>query len=935
MENIQYAGEALWIGQICKAFLFSGFVSAMLSVISYILAVQQKGASTEGSWKQMGKLAFMVHGVSILSLLAMMFYAMVNHHYEYVYVFDHVSGDLPMKYILSAFWEGQEGSFLLWMFWHIVIGFVLVKKDDQWHSAVMAMIALAEVWLTSMLLGIHIDVFGENYRIGSNPMMLLRDINAAPIFNNADYLSLIKGRGLNPLLQNYWMTIHPPTVFLAFALSIVPFAYAIAALWQRTFTEWLRAVLPWALMAAAILGISLIMGSLWAYEALSFGGYWAWDPVENTSLVPWIILVGGIHTNLMARATGHGTRSTFIFYIAGFLLIVYSTLLTRSGILGDTSAHAFTEMGLEWQLTFFLITFGVIGLAYYLWRIKEIPTIKKEESLYSREFWMYVGSLVLLFSAVLIDASSSLPVYNKIARYFDPSFVGNVIRDPITHYNKYQLWIAFFTGILSGLAVWLRYRNETSPKKSYYTLLGVHLVVALLATYLTSLWIQLPQWQYVLMAVSSWFAISSNLHYLVSNIRLDQKTSSAGIAHFGFGLMAIGLLASGLNYKNLSNPFLFKGLFADNGEEEKYIQLIKNQPIIVKDYVVSYEKDTLIGKARFYDIKFKQMAGKGNELIFSDSFLTRPNAVYANDFSKIAAFNPDTRHYWNKDIFTCVVSLPPSIADSEQAAMMEDSIKYSTHELVVGQMLQLKNGHLTITDIHYRPQHPEYQDHHHDVGFEIAYTAVDKSGKKYDGLAAIGLDGSILYKYAGKVENLGMRIRPGEKLMDQLLTTEDQLEYSTIKLRQNEEAEYNGMHFSIKGFDKKTDSLRYKSEAGDIAISGLVDISYNNHTYQTTPIFVIRDSAPMSIKDYVPELGLHVRLSAIDPQTGIFEMKMARDKRTEKSIPVEIAMDVPRSDYIVLEAKIFPGINLYWAGSVLMMIGLLMSWYFNTKSKRP
>lgn len=932
MDKIQYVGEALWIGHLCKAFILGGFAAALFSTFSYVLASVGKPQSAP-SWKRLGNIGFGIHALLIVSLLGLMFYAMVKQHYEYSYVFDHVSGDLPMKYILSAFWEGQEGSFLLWMFWHLVIGAVLIRINDEFNTEVMAVVMLAEVWLNSMLLGVYLP-FGEELKIGSNPMMLIREITAAPIFNNADYLSLIQGRGLNPLLQNYWMTIHPPFIFAAFALTVVPFGYAIAALRKGEYHQWLRPVLPWALFGTAILGISLIMGSLWAYEALSFGGYWAWDPVENTSLVPWIILVGGIHTNLIAKSTGRAIKSTLLFYLGGFLMIVYSTLLTRSGILGDTSAHAFTEMGLEWQLTFFLLSFVLLGTLLVSLRYKNIAVPAKEESIYSREFWMYVGGLVLFFSALLINASSSLPVFNTIIRYFDPSYIGRVIKDPIAHYNKYQLWISVFIALFSAITVWLQYKNSEQPKQKWMVQILFYLVGSVLLTWLTSLWIQLPEWHYLLMAATAWFTVIANGHYLIDAMARNAKAMGAALAHVGFGIMAIGILASGLNFSYLSNPFVFKGLFGGEGDEEKYIQLIKNKPLLVKDYVVTYEADTLIGKARHYDISFKQLGGDSSGQVFIDSFITRPNAVYANDFSKIAAFNPDTRHYAGKDIFTCVVSLPAQVADAEQAKKMEDSLQYTAISAEAGDSVKLDNKVLVVDGLQFPPQHEEFINHRHDVGFEVGYHIIDEAGKKENGRCAIGLDGSLLYKYAGKHENLGWRIRPSEKLIDQWLSPEDELNYGVLSMQKGETVTWQGYTFSISGFDKNVDTTRYKAEQGDISIMGLVEVKKDEKAYLSRPIFVLRGNAPMSIKDYVIEEGLHVRLSAIDPATGTFELKVAKDKRLNPSFPLEIATNVPRSDYIVLEAKIFPGINLYWVGSIMMMLGLLMAWWFKYKENK-
>ena len=123
-----------------------------------------------------------------------------------------------------------------------------------------------------------------------------------------------------------------------------------------------------------------MMGAAWAYESLTFGGYWAWDPVENASLVPWLIMIAGIHTLLIYKHSGYSLRATYLFFILSFVFILYSTFLTRSGILGDSSVHAFTDLGMNWQLLAFLLVFVVPALSYFFYRYKDIPAIKKEES---------------------------------------------------------------------------------------------------------------------------------------------------------------------------------------------------------------------------------------------------------------------------------------------------------------------------------------------------------------------------------------------------------------------------------------------------------------------------------------------------------------------------------------------------------------------------
>src|ERR1035437_1894038 len=247
------------------------------------------------------------------------------------------------------------------------------------------------------------------------------------------------------------MTIHPPTLFFGFALAVVPFAYALTALWKRDFTGWQKAALPWAYTGVMVLGLGVLMGGAWAYEALSFGGFWAWDPVENASMVPWLTLVGGAHVLLINKTRGNSIFSGFILALVSFILVLYSTFLTRSGILGSSSVHSFTDLGMQKQLLLYLLTFiflsvlllqsnknlrlGYLCLTLVLFILVFTFTIqpsilltvwgsisavliftgyfigfpkdKSEEPVYSREFWMFAASFVLFLSAVTITIFTS------------------------------------------------------------------------------------------------------------------------------------------------------------------------------------------------------------------------------------------------------------------------------------------------------------------------------------------------------------------------------------------------------------------------------------------------------------------------------------------------------------------------------------------------
>jgi len=277
-----FEGEHLLPGHIGQFFVILAFGAALLSTISYYFATTNTN-KLDNSWLRMARLAFYANSISILGVCTCLFYIIYNHYFEYHYAWSYTSRSLPVYYIVSGFWNGQEGGFLLWTFWQAVLGNVLIRRAKSWEKPVMTVVSLSQLWLASMILGIQF--FGA--RIGSSPFLLLRNAIEAPIFSQPNYLSFIKdGQGMNPLLQNYWMVIHPPTLFLGLASVVVPFAYAIAGLWQKRYKEWIGQAIPYALFSGMILGTGVIMGSLWAYESLSFGGFWAWDPVENASIFP-------------------------------------------------------------------------------------------------------------------------------------------------------------------------------------------------------------------------------------------------------------------------------------------------------------------------------------------------------------------------------------------------------------------------------------------------------------------------------------------------------------------------------------------------------------------------------------------------------------------------------------------------------------------------
>ncbi|HCM74752.1 MAG TPA: cytochrome C biogenesis protein, partial [Cytophagales bacterium] len=436
--------------------------------------------------------------------------------------------------------EGQEGSFLLWIFWQALIGIVIIHTQKNWEAPVMVVFALVQAFLASMILGIVIPF--ADLKIGSSPFILLRDALDDPIFKMQPNFVPADGSGLNPLLQNYWMVIHPPTLFLGFALTIVPFAFCIAGLWEKKYAEWIKPALPWTLLGGAVLGLGILMGGYWAYETLNFGGYWNWDPVENAVYVPWLILIASIHTMIVYKNNQTALKTSIILVISVFILILYSTFLTRSGILGDASVHSFTDLGLSGQLLIYLLFFTLVSIVLAAVRWKEIPSSEKEVSTYSREFWIFLGATTLCLMGFQVIIPTSIPVYNSIVGLFGGTSNLAPPADQIAFYSKFQLWFGVAVALLSGTGqfFWYNKIDKSKLKKELLTPVLISLIVFALIISIA----RVSEPSYVILTLAGVYIIVSNLKVLKSVIKVNPALSGGALSHIGIGLSLLGIMFS-------------------------------------------------------------------------------------------------------------------------------------------------------------------------------------------------------------------------------------------------------------------------------------------------------------------------------------------------------------------------------------------------------
>jgi cytochrome c-type biogenesis protein CcmF len=783
---MEFEGEHLLPGQIGHFFVLLAFIASIISTIAYATAGYKKDLTEKKSWLNFARIAFITQLVSAIIIFVTIFYICANHYFEYMYAYKHASKELEPKYLLACIWEGQEGSFLLWTCWHSVLGIFIILKSKEWEAPVMTVISFAQFFLLMMIVGIYVG----DVRLGSNPFTLTRNEIAGPIFSQANYLSFIKdGVGLNVLLRNYWMVIHPPILFLGFASTIIPFAYAYAGIQTKRFGDWVTPALPWALFCACVLGVGIMMGGKWAYESLSFGGYWAWDPVENASLVPWLIVVAGLHTMVIFKATGHSLKASYLFVFLTFIFILYSTFLTRTGILGDTSVHAFTDAGkaINIMILLFLASFTIPSLVLLLVYSKKIPSVQKEEKTNSREFWMFIGSLVFFLSAMFIIAKTSVPVYNKI--------FGTKIAQPEDvefSYNKVIVLVAIIIGLLSAITQYFKYK-KTEPGYIFKKI-ATPTVAAAVVTTLLAIFYPLTYYKmgagflgaaYVALFASI-YSVIANASYIWTGLNGKLKAAGGSIAHLGFALMIAGILISSSNKQVISSSSANGINLQISGKDPMTRQtdnpldnltLMRQVPAKMGPYEVTYLRDSFGNEKgrRFYELLFQRKDITTKKVL--EQFTLWPDVYIMKDNNMSS--NPDTKSYLGKDVFTYISY---AINKSKE----EDTTKFIIKEMAEGDTAFYSNGIIILNRVVKNPDNQKYHFKPTDAALMADITLISKDSLHYNASPLIQVDQfgvnqvddtvyaqNMYVKFAGVTDN--QKIKIGIKESDKLI------EYVTLK----------------------------------------------------------------------------------------------------------------------------------------------------------
>ena len=491
-----------------------GNITVYVSFLALIVATGAFVLNARGN-KTSLKCAHLSFGVASVALIVgcvILMVAILTHDFSIEYVTQYSSRDLPLIYLVSAFWAGQMGTFLLWAGILGVCGLVVMRRKGKLESGAMAIISLVTLAIVVIFLK-------------KSPFATLQ-------------ITPPDGQGLNPLLQDFWMAIHPPVMFVGFATAAVPFAFAIAALYLNKQETWEARARVWTLVSWLTIGLSLMLGGYWAYKVLGWGGYWAWDPVENSSLIPWLFLTAQLHVLVIRRRRAGLTKFSPLLVSLTFLSVLYGTFLTRSGVLQDFSVHAFVDLGLNAFLIGALMFFVLLTVIAFQLRWPALKSEASFTSVNSMAYILTVGVIVLFLGAFLTLGGTSAPLLTAFTE--NPSAV------EMSFYTVTMTPIAFLTLLTLALFPFFKWRDGVRDAM----ILASGAVVFAGVTLITRFIFAVDSWWWsALIGVGAW-ALYSNLYQLRRVISFG-AFPSAPVIHIGLALLLIGATtSSGIDIKD-------------------------------------------------------------------------------------------------------------------------------------------------------------------------------------------------------------------------------------------------------------------------------------------------------------------------------------------------------------------------------------------------
>jgi cytochrome c-type biogenesis protein CcmF len=511
-------------------------------------------------------------GLSTLAVV-MLLILLFTHNFQVQYVYEHVSTYLKPAYVFAAFWAGLEGSQLLWLWLLALFAGLLVLRRPTWDRDLrpyaMGVLAFTQAFFALLLV------------VLSNPFKLLPSVPA-------------EGVSLNPLLQNFWMIIHPPIVFAAYALWTIPFAYAFAALLTgRLDAGWLRGSRRWTLAAWASLGIGILVGAWWAYLELGWGGYWGWDPVENSSFIPWLVGTAFVHSAIIQERRDMFRAWNIFLVTLTFLLTVFATFVTRSGLI--QSVHAFAESPIGWYYLGYigLVLAVVVGLVVA--RRRDLEGSGQLGDLFSKEFVFLVTNLLFLGSAAAVLLGTLWPTFTEVMRGVATTLTAE-------NYNRFMGPLGLVLVLLIGVCPLVDWRRISAQR--LLRNMWIQTVVAVVTAVVLIFLVPVEVWAIVSFSVAA-FVIATIFIQLGTGVQARMSAAGENVViatsraignnrrryggqliHFAILLIVIGITGS------------------QAYQTEVQVALAQGETVDVRGYTLSYR-----------DYTYRQVEENGNKVL--------------------------------------------------------------------------------------------------------------------------------------------------------------------------------------------------------------------------------------------------------------------------------------------------------------------------------
>ncbi len=527
---------------------------------------------------------------------------LVRRDFRIEYVFQYSGTELPIHYQFAAFWAGQKGSFLIWLLWGTLLGLGVYRTAGRAEAPVMMVYTLTVMGLLLIL-------------VRENPFVMLAETPA-------------EGQGLNPLLQDDWMVIHPPIMFVGYALSAVPFAFAMAALWRRDYKDWAARAFPWTLAGFLVLGTAILMGGYWAYKTLGWGGYWGWDPVENASLIPWIFMVVLLHGLHLERTKGRYRRANYVLAALVYLAVLYGTFLTRSGVLADFSVHSFVDLGISGWLIALMATFFAIPAYLLATRWRQIPVVRNEDPLLSRGAFMVLSTVTLTVAALVITAGTSAPLLTFFLD--DPGQVGPEF------YNRVNMPLAILLALLLSLVPFLTWRG--TPPRVLAKKLALPALAAAAGAGL-AVWLGVRDPFHVSFVFLALLALAANLVKTFQRAQANGIGAAGGwLSHVGVGIILVGFLASSAY------------------DQSTKVTLLQGQPKQVGDLTLTFTRSIPRQGREKERMEVRVVKADGEELFAYPK-------LFVNDRTRQVMANPDIKTSMLRDLYISPIEYDPGLPE--------------------------------------------------------------------------------------------------------------------------------------------------------------------------------------------------------------------------------------------------------------------------------